>query len=222
MSTKKSCFALGAAAALTAMSFGLIQAVAQTSPGQQPDRQPDRQPSAQTGQPDSQRGEQSEGRSLTLSGRLVDLHCYMTKSKSSTATGMPGTTAGQPDTTGANRQPTPGAPTDPKAEAQRDQPAAQSGDKPMSQSSDNAPLTASECAQCIRNGAPCALESNMGLVILGKGAAGGPAELAGYAGQQITVRGQLFEKGGVKYFEFDTIERQVAQGASNPGRTPPK
>jgi len=58
----------------------------------------------------------------------------------------------------------------------------------------------------LRAGGAAALESPMGLVILGQGNTGGMRLLLPLADQQVEIHGKLFEKGGVKHLDIDTID----------------
>lgn len=60
-------------------------------------------------------------------------------------------------------------------------------------------------ADSLRASGAAALESPMGLVILGQGNTGASRLLMAHAYQQVEVHGKLFEKGGVKYLDIDTI-----------------
>lgn len=57
----------------------------------------------------------------------------------------------------------------------------------------------------LRSGGAAALESPMGLVILGQGNTGAMKLLLPMANQQVEAHGKLFEKGGVKFLDIDTI-----------------
>jgi len=60
-------------------------------------------------------------------------------------------------------------------------------------------------ADSLRAGGAAALESPMGLVILGQGNTGAMRLLLALAGEQVEAHGKLFEKGGVKYLDLDDI-----------------
>lgn len=62
----------------------------------------------------------------------------------------------------------------------------------------------------LRAGGAAALESPMGLIILGQGNTGGLRTLLPLANQEVEVHGKLYEKGGVKYLDITTIN--AAQG----------
>lgn len=57
----------------------------------------------------------------------------------------------------------------------------------------------------LRSGGAAALESPMGLVILGQGNTGAMKLLLPLANEQVEAHGKLFEKGGVKFLDIDTI-----------------
>jgi hypothetical protein len=200
MSKRKTTLGAGAVALLIAMSFSIFQVMAQTDP----------KPGTQPGMERGQRSDVQGGRSVTLQGKLVDLHTFMTEQKEHGMTGQPGTDRpGQP---GADR---PGAD---RPGANPDQPGAERD--PLGGKSN--PMDANQCSQRIRAGVPCALKTNTGLVILGKGERGAGNELAEHATKQITIRGQLFEREGLQYLDIETIEPQVAQrGTDRPGTTTP-
>lgn len=187
MSTKMKWVGAGSTALLVAATFGVVQVIAQVNPAN-PGSQPGAKPGIHTGDTMNQQ----EGRSVTLTGKLVDLHCYMTgKMGDKNAMGRSG--ANTRDNMGAGDKNT--------------------GDK--SQSADAMGKEGSKCAKCIRNGVPCAIDSDQGLVILGKEDKGAGDELAQYASRQITVRGQLFERNGLKYLEIQDVQSQEA-GRQNP------
>jgi len=60
-------------------------------------------------------------------------------------------------------------------------------------------------ADALRAGAAAALDSPMGLVILGQGNAGGMRVLLPLANREVQVHGKLYEKGGAKYLDIGTI-----------------
>jgi hypothetical protein len=89
----------------------------------------------------------AEGKEVTLTGRLVDLHCAITGKYIS-----------------ADRE---------------------------------------ECTQdCLRAGVTPALETDRGLVILGKGMTSPARTLAEHAFQEIRVTGKLYEKSGIHYLDM--------------------
>lgn len=101
---------------------------------------------------------------VTLKGKIVDLHCYMT------------------------------------AEA--------------------APADATKCAACIAAGVPAALETAEGLVLLGQGEKGAAKACAAHAGKEVSVKGKLFEKAGVKYLDIETVEAEAAAAGAHTGANP--
>jgi len=139
MFTNRKLMGLGAAALCVALVFGAVSVVAQT--GEETAKQP--------------------GKAVTLQGKVVDLHCYIT------------------------------------------------GDMP---SADAAKCT----ADCIKAGVPAGLETADGLIILGHGTKGPGKAVVAHAFQQVTVKGQLFEKSGVKYLDIETVEPQAGGQPGNP------
>jgi hypothetical protein len=132
---------------LVALTFNLVQVVAQT--------EPERGARAKT-----------EDKVVTLEGKVVDLHGFMTGAK----------------------------PTD----------------------------NLKQCAECIRAGVPCALQTDTDLVVLGQGMTGPARAVADHAMQQVTIRGKLFEKSGVKYLDIETVEpKGGAMGRQVPSGTTP-
>ncbi len=61
-------------------------------------------------------------------------------------------------------------------------------------------------AENIRAGLPVALESPMGLIVLGQGGSGLARVLTPFAFQQVEIHGKLYEKGALKYLEIGSIE----------------
>lgn len=107
-----------------------------------------------------------DGKEVTLTGRLVDLHCAMT-----------------------GKYP--------------------SADK-------------TQCTeQCLRAGVTPALETEGGLVILGKGMTSPARMLADHAFQDIKVTGKLYEKAGLRYLDYatatPTIERMPSRTIDDDG-----
>jgi hypothetical protein len=77
-----------------------------------------------------------------------------------------------------------------------------------------------KCAkECIEKGVPAVLEVEKGIVILGKGMEGGAKLFAPLAGQQVEVKGKVYEKAGVKY--MDVVEAKKA-GEKAPEKAPAK
>lgn len=70
-----------------------------------------------------------------------------------------------------------------------------------------------ECARkCIGAGVPAALETNNGLVIVGKGYRGVGREIAKHAMATVKVKGKLYEKHGVKYIDAATVTPEPGEG----------
>lgn len=59
--------------------------------------------------------------------------------------------------------------------------------------------------ECIMSGVPAALETEMGIVLLGKGNKGATKLLVPLAYQEVEVSGRLFEKDGLKYLDIGKI-----------------
>jgi hypothetical protein len=103
------------------------------------------QPPKSPGQPAMQ------GKEVTLTGKVVDLHCFMT---------------------GVTR------------------------DK-----------YAAKCTQkCLREGVPAALETDGGLILLGKGMTGIGREASRHALGMVEVKGKLYEKHGLKYLDAASMK----------------
>jgi hypothetical protein len=103
------------------------------------------QPPKSPGQPAMQ------GKEVTLTGKIVDLHCFMT--------GV------MPD------------------------------------------KNAAKCTQrCLREGVPAALETDGGLILLGKGMTGIGREASRHALDVVEVKGKLYEKQGLKYLDVTSIK----------------
>jgi len=64
-------------------------------------------------------------------------------------------------------------------------------------------------ADCIKAGVPAALETPTGLILLGQGTGGAAKSLVPLAYQQVEVKGQLFEKAGVKYLDITSIQAKA-------------
>jgi hypothetical protein len=76
-----------------------------------------------------------------------------------------------------------------------------------------------KCAkECIEKGIPAVLETDKGIVILGKGLEGGAKLFAPLAGQQIEAKGKVYEKAGVKYMDVTEIKKA---GGEKPTEKPP-
>jgi hypothetical protein len=103
------------------------------------------QPAKQLGQPEMQSKE------VTLTGKVVDLHCFMTGSQ----------------------------PTKDPVRCTR---------------------------QCLRDGVPAALETDGGIVILGKGLRGIGRELVRHAQDTVEIKGRLYEKHGLKYLDVTSVK----------------
>ena len=59
--------------------------------------------------------------------------------------------------------------------------------------------------ECIRAGVPAALETEKGLVILGKGQRGPAQMIVPYAFQEVDVRGKLYERNGTQYIDLLSV-----------------
>jgi len=68
------------------------------------------------------------------------------------------------------------------------------------------PDQAKSTADNIRAGVPAALETPTGLILLGQGTTGVGRTLIPLAYQEVEVHGKLYEKGGFKYMDFDSVE----------------
>lgn len=124
------------AAAVLVFTLGLSALLAQDKPPKP------------LGQPEMQ------GKEVTLTGKIVDLHCFM---------------AGTPK------------------EKEKD---------------------AAKCtAKCLKEGVPAALETDQGLILLGKGMDGFGREASRHALAMVEVKGKLYEKYGLKYLDVMTIKK---------------
>ncbi len=94
---------------------------------------------------------EAQGKEVTLTGKLVDLYCFMT------------------------------------------------GDQP-----DKDPAKCTE--MCLKKGVPAALETDDGLLLLGKGANGIGREAARHALRMVEVKGKLYQKHGLKYLDVASIK----------------
>ena len=65
---------------------------------------------------------------------------------------------------------------------------------------------------CLRNGVPAALDTDDGLVVLGKGTKGPKSTILTHAFKQIEVKGKLYEKNGLKYLDIESIKDAVEEG----------
>jgi hypothetical protein len=99
-----------------------------------------------------ERAEKRPGfREATLTGKVVDLHCYMTGRFPST--------------------------------------------------------DAVKCTrECLMVGVPAALETEDGLVMIGKGPKGAGREVAPFALQNVELKGKLYERRGVRYIDFASVK----------------
>jgi hypothetical protein len=113
----------------------------------------DAQGSAAGPQASKEKGDQ--GKEVTMKGRIVDLHCFLT------------------------------------------------GDYP---SADRAKCT----ADCIRAGVPAGLETTNGIFVLGQGMTGPAKTLQPLAYQQVEVRGNMFEKGNIRYIDITSVKAAPA------------
>lgn len=59
---------------------------------------------------------------------------------------------------------------------------------------------------CIRNGVPPALDTEDGLVVLGKGTKGPKQTIMAYAFKEVEVEGKLYEKSGLKYLDIESVK----------------
>ncbi|MCK4659011.1 MAG: hypothetical protein KAV82_05765 [Phycisphaerae bacterium] len=108
--------------------------------------------------PAPKQDKKSAPREVTLTGKVVDLHCYMTERF-------------------------------PSADAVK-------------------------CTrECIRVGVPAALETDDGLIIIGKGLKGPARDIAPLALQNVELKGKLYERHGLRY--IDIISAKVVK------KTPP-
>jgi hypothetical protein len=81
---------------------------------------------------------------------------------------------------------------------------------------------------CIEKGVPAVLETDKGIVILGKGMEGAGKLFAPLAGQQAEAKGKVYDKAGVKYMDVTEIkktgekapEKPVAKPAEPKGKEP--
>lgn len=69
----------------------------------------------------------------------------------------------------------------------------------------------------LRAGGSAALESPMGLVILGQGNTGAMKLLLPLSNEQVEAHGRLHEKGGVKFLDIDTISVVEEEEADDAG-----
>ncbi len=58
----------------------------------------------------------------------------------------------------------------------------------------------------LRAGGTAALETPTGLIVLGQGNTGGMRVLLPLANEQVEAHGRLYEKAGVKFLDFDTVQ----------------
>jgi hypothetical protein len=66
---------------------------------------------------------------------------------------------------------------------------------------------AAKCtAKCLKEGVPAALETEQGLVLLGKGMDGFGREASRHALAMVEVKGKLYEKHGLKYLDVRSIK----------------
>jgi hypothetical protein len=71
--------------------------------------------------------------------------------------------------------------------------------------------------ECLKAGAPAILDTGKDIYILSKGPKG--TDLAAMAGQDVEVKGKVFEKAGIKYLDFTAIAKKGGE-AKKP--EPPK
>lgn len=65
-------------------------------------------------------------------------------------------------------------------------------------------------ADAIRNGAPAALETSTGLIVLGQGTTNPGRFIFPHALRNVEVKGRVHDKGGLKYLDFVEV-KQVQQ-----------
>ena len=66
---------------------------------------------------------------------------------------------------------------------------------------------ATKCTQkCLREGVPAALETDNGLVLLGKGMTGIGREVSRHALGMVEIKGKLYEKQGLKYIDVTSVK----------------
>lgn len=75
----------------------------------------------------------------------------------------------------------------------------------------DSPDTAKAMADGIRAGGAAALETPSGLVIVGQGNTSAIRVLLPLAYQQVEAHGKLYEKGGVKFLDLDTVHAAEAE-----------
>ncbi len=67
-----------------------------------------------------------------------------------------------------------------------------------------------KCArECLAAGVPAALESQSGLIVLGHGDKGPNKLVQEFAHERVTVTGTLYDKGGIKYLDIETIRQPL-------------
>jgi len=64
--------------------------------------------------------------------------------------------------------------------------------------------------ECIRAGVPAALETEEGLVVIGKGHRGPVQEIARYAFQEVELKGRLYEREGFRYVDLVSVKESPA------------
>ncbi|HVP11188.1 MAG TPA: hypothetical protein VMV94_08400 [Phycisphaerae bacterium] len=74
--------------------------------------------------------------------------------------------------------------------------------------------------ECLKAGVPAVLETPTGIVILGKAPKG--VDMVAVAGQEVEIKGKLFEKAGVKYVEIATIVKKGGEKKAEPPKAEPK
>jgi hypothetical protein len=75
--------------------------------------------------------------------------------------------------------------------------------------------------ECLKAGAPAVLETATGVVLLSKGPKG--TDLAAMAGQEVEIKGKLFEKAGLKYVDFTAIAKKGGEAKKpEPPKAEPK
>ena len=71
-----------------------------------------------------------------------------------------------------------------------------------------------KCAECIKSGVPCALETSKGIILLGKGHKGCGEILAEHASMEVREKGKLYEKGGIKYLDIESVDKMGTAAAT--------
>lgn len=64
---------------------------------------------------------------------------------------------------------------------------------------------------CLKSGVPAALETENGIVLLGKGNKGAMKLLTPFAYQEVQITGRLFEKSELKYLDIGAISPMIEE-----------